>query len=363
VSDEETHDYTVETLELLSKDKVGENRLNLLWKAYFIDCRVKGCLDALFQNQSESLVRLIGKNTIGLTSGAIRKSLERVEIKIDFPVAPQLPPTPYKPPTKEPKVTTTAKVTIKDLLAVGLIKAPMRIEREYKGQRFEATINEDGTVEFQGERYNSPSKAGEMAKLIAKGAPPEGKRNYYACNGWRFWLYSDTETGGLEPTDKLRRLYIEQQEGKEPEEEREEATAYCMAPVKSSKDETNVEVIRHLVVDNGIYAFSDSTPQKNLKPGDFICFYASGVGVVAHALVKTRPKRAPSPIVRDAKKYPFTFEVEDVKFYPNNPVAIDLELRQKLDAFKESDATKHWGWFVTPTRRISEHDFQLLVRE
>ena len=115
-------------------------------------------------------------------------------------------------------------------------------------------------------------------------------------------------------------------------------------------------------MDNGIYAFSETTPQKSLKPGDHICFYASKVGIIANARVKTSPERKPSSIVRDPKKYPFTFEVEDVKFYPDNPVVLDLNIRRKLDAFEDADADRNWGWFVTPTRRITEHDFKLLTR-
>jgi hypothetical protein len=363
LSDEELHNYTVDTLELLSRDKVGENRLNLLWKAYFIDCRVKSCLESLFQNQSDSLVRVIKNNTDGLTSGDIRKSLERVDLKIEFPVAPPQLPTPPKPKNGETRPTATRKVSISDLLEVGLVKAPMRLEREYQGHRFEATIEENGTVQFEGKTYASPSKAGEMAKLIAKGAPPGGKRNYYACNGWRFWHFRDTGTGSLESLDKLRRLYAEMHEGVEPAKKPEVGTTYCLTPVRSSKDESNVEVVRRLLVDNGIYAFSKSTPVRNVNPGDQICFYASGVGVIAHARVKTRPERQINPIVRDAKKYPYTFQLEDAKFYPNNPVVIDVGLRQKLDAFKESDPTKHWGWFVTPTRRVTEHDYKLLTRQ
>lgn len=360
VSDEDTHSYTVETLELLSKDKVGENRLSLLWKAYHIDYRVKRCLDNLFQNQSESLVRLIKKYTSGLTTGDVRKSLERVEVKIDFPVAPPQLPITLKPPTKKPKATS--KVTLKDLLAAGLITAPVRIEREYQGHKFEATIQEDGTIEFQGERYTSPSIAGGMAKSVVRGPRPGGKAPYHACNGWLFWRYYDRETGGLEPTDKLRQLYIERQLEKGPEKEREGGLVYCLTPVKSTKEQSNVDCVRSLVMENGIYAFSEATPQKNLKPGDLICFYASGIGVIAHARVKTRPKREPNPSVRNADKYPFTFEVEDVKFYPENPVVIDSGLRQRLDTFKGLDAAKHWGWFVTPTRRITEHDFKILTR-
>ena len=363
LSDEETHDFTVDTLELLSKDKVGENRLNLLWKAYFVDCQVKSCLDELFQNQSESLVRLIKRKTDGLTSGDIRKSLERADTQVDFPiVTPQ--PTILASREEVNKPTVRKKrISLKDIIDAGIIKPPLSLEQDYLGKHFTAMVNKDGDVVYDGKEYSSPSAAGGMAKVAVKGPPPTGKP-YYSTNGWTFWKYKDPETGNLEELSHLYNIYLEKHSGKVITH-KDEGIAYCLTPVKSTKDETNVENVRCLVVENGIYAFSQATPQKNLKPGDRICFYASKVGIIAHARVKTSPKRQPNPIVRDIKKYPFTFEVDEVKYYPDNPVKLDVNLRKRLDAFKGSDIEKlekHWGWFVTPTRRVTEHDFKMLTR-
>jgi len=55
LSDGAQDEYTRDTLELLSKDKMGENLLNVLWKAHFIDRRVKAVLDSLFHTACSTM--------------------------------------------------------------------------------------------------------------------------------------------------------------------------------------------------------------------------------------------------------------------------------------------------------------------
>jgi hypothetical protein len=154
-------------------------------------------------------------------------------------------------------------------------------------------------------------------------------------------------------------------EGKIPGEELLEAEAvnYWLTPVKSNDEQTAEEVIKTLVGEEEIYAFGERTPgRKHLKQGDWICFYATAKGVVAHARVRKPPLRNPHPKVRDSKKYPWVFQLENVKLYLDKPVVIDTELRKQLDAFQGRDPTKSWAWFVQATRRITEHDFKLLIK-
>src|SRR5215211_3942243 len=86
ISESNQEEYTLDTLELLSKAKMGDNLLNVLWKAHFIDRHVSRALGELLQNDDASLIRLIRKRTPELTPSEIRESLKRADIRIDFPV-------------------------------------------------------------------------------------------------------------------------------------------------------------------------------------------------------------------------------------------------------------------------------------
>jgi hypothetical protein len=142
----------------------------------------------------------------------------------------------------------------------------------------------------------------------------------------------------------------------------EAVTNYVITPTKSDENEAAEEIIKTLVGKEGIYAFGERTPcRKDLKPGDWICFYATTVGVVAHAKVLSSPKKTPHPSVSHPEEYPWVFRLGDVKLYTENPVVVDALLRDKLDAFKNRDPDKHWAWFVQATHWVTEHDFRILT--
>lgn len=140
--------------------------------------------------------------------------------------------------------------------------------------------------------------------------------------------------------------------------------AFWLTPIRSDAEETAEEGVRKLVAQEGIYAFGERTPgRKHLKPGDWICFYASGTGVVAHARVASKPKNEPHPKLRNPDLYPWTFKVDSVKLYLDDPVVIDIEMRERLKYFEGRDLSRPWAWFVQGTRRLGEADFRLLTRQ
>ena len=155
-----------------------------------------------------------------------------------------------------------------------------------------------------------------------------------------------------------------------PSEVHEEPTTlgkdivYWLTPVATNEDQTADEVIQSLVGDTGIYAFGERTPGRvRLKSGDWMCFYASGKGVVAHAKVSSVPVKKPHRKVRNSEKYPWVFRLSDAVLYIDDPIVIDYEKRGKLGAFKGRDPSKSWAWFVQGTHQITEGDFKLLVNE
>ncbi len=67
------------------------------------------------------------------------------------------------------------------------IDFPVPVYADYKGKHFEGRLFADGSVEVNGEKFNSPSGAGKAAK--------DGK----STNGWTFWQISNSK----ETIDKL----------------------------------------------------------------------------------------------------------------------------------------------------------------
>jgi hypothetical protein len=129
-------------------------------------------------------------------------------------------------------------------------------------------------------------------------------------------------------------------------------------------DPDPIECIQTLVGQKLIYAFGQRTPgRKHIKPGDWICFYATAKGVVAHARVTSIPERRKHSKVRQPEKYPWIFDLKDPQLYMDDPVILDTELRSKLDAFKGRDLDKRWAWYVQATRNVTSHDFNLLTRQ
>ena len=172
--------------------------------------------------------------------------------------------------------------------------------------------------------------------------------------------------------DLMARLVAQRQaeELPEPEKEvlplepsREGEVAYWLTPVKSDEEQTSEEVIQTLVGQERVYAFGERTPgRKHLKPGDWICFYATTKGIVAHAEVVSMPERKPHVRVRHSEKYPWVFRLEGTQLYLDAPIVLDTVVRSQLDAFRDRDPNKTWAWFVQATRRISARDFSILTR-
>ncbi len=172
----------------------------------------------------------------------------------------------------------------------------------------------------------------------------------------------------VDPVVELMARVVAQQPPEElpPEEERPPETGevnYWLTPVRSEPGATAEHVIQTLVKQEQIYAYGERTPgRKQIKPGDWLCFHASGKGVIAHAKIMSRPEKKTHPKVIHPDKYPWIFRVGEAKLYPDDPVVIDADVRAKLEAFQNRDLNKSWGWFVQATRRISASDFDTLTR-
>ena len=99
-----------------------------------------------------------------------------------------------------------------------------------------------------------------------------------------------------------------------------------------------------------------------MQPGDWICFYAAGKGIVAHAQVVSAPEKMVHPSVRHPDQYPWVFRVEDAHLYVDEPIVLDAALRRQLEAFQHRDEEKSWAWFVQSTHRVTAHDCTVLTQ-
>jgi hypothetical protein len=185
------------TLWLLSKEQMQERQINRLWDAHFVDRQVKAALRQLIASDHEpdsAFVRFMAKRLPTLTAGEIRSGLRRLDVQIACPLTDELPPLPSVPDnkiadrkkkTKQTQIRPRARdkshasISLASLLESGLISSPLQLFRKYKGQRLEATLRENGTIEFRGQQYNSCSAAARGA--VIGGMPP--------TNGWTFWQY------------------------------------------------------------------------------------------------------------------------------------------------------------------------------
>jgi predicted type IV restriction endonuclease len=217
---------TIQTLDLLAKSRLEENRIEVLWRAFFVDRQVRTAIEKMFTPEQDMLlVNWIQKRTKNLSVDEVRASLARCRVVLDFPVdmnaialgsagGPQSRFVERRKAKaaaggKSPKGTKAEPVmdptTVADLIAAGLIKPPLKLTRTYKGVDLEAVILPDGRVRFAGKDYDTLSAAGAAARATIIGRQKDGSPP--ATNGWEFWLV-DLAGGGRSPVSSLRHRLV-----------------------------------------------------------------------------------------------------------------------------------------------------------
>ncbi len=104
--------------------------------------------------------------------------------------------------------TQIAAVTLEAIVAEGLLRPPVNLMSQYRGQSVRAIVQADGSVQFQGVRCASPSIAAGMVKKsfeksgMKSDSPP-------ATNGWKFWQLQDPASNEIVPLDALRVRYLQ----------------------------------------------------------------------------------------------------------------------------------------------------------
>ncbi|MCK5943356.1 MAG: type I restriction enzyme HsdR N-terminal domain-containing protein [Planctomycetes bacterium] len=183
VSDEDAG--VAQTLELLAKNRLEENRIEVLWRAHFVDRQVRAAVEDLFSRDQNDmlLVNYVAGVTKNLTAEEIRGSLARCRASFDFPLdAETLGVRKRRARTSER--TRAARVQaaggLAELIAAGRLRPPIHLMRTYKGMELAATILATGKVRVGKQEFDSPSTAGVAAIKQASGADR-------SVNGWDFW--------------------------------------------------------------------------------------------------------------------------------------------------------------------------------
>ena len=201
-----------ETLVLLSKPGLQENRLEAHWQAQFVDRKVQNAIRDLFAPEPDaSLVGLLKKRTTDLSSRHIEESLRRVGPRFDFPVEPIGEPSPSASTRKErpqPSRRTQPRkqVTIADLVAAGIIQPPLELHKTHRGQHLTARVEANGTITVNGQPCTSLSVAGGVAAMVAGTQPSPGQKLPF-ISGWNFWQFTDADDQS-KPIDALRQRYV-----------------------------------------------------------------------------------------------------------------------------------------------------------
>lgn len=100
---------------------------------------------------------------------------------------------------------------------------------------------------------------------------------------------------------------------------------------------------------------------KHLEIGDWLCFYATGKGIVAHAQIASIPENKPHPKVPNSELYPWVIQLKKQQLYLDSPMVINADILNRLKAFKNHDL-RRWAWFVHKTLKLSENDFKILTQ-
>jgi Restriction Enzyme Adenine Methylase Associated len=210
-------DAAFELLALLSKDNMRDNRIQELWRGFFVDRQVYAALDELFNagEPARDLVALVAKRVPGLSRADVRASLVRARVAFDFPT-PSLPmisvtpspPAELSPPVPLPEPTDTQqsprlhytpvssterRLTLRDVIQSGRLLAGSRLETDYMGQHHTAELLGDGQIRYQEETYGSLSSAGAAVKQAIRG--PDIPVSIRATDGWSFWRATDANAG------------------------------------------------------------------------------------------------------------------------------------------------------------------------
>jgi predicted type IV restriction endonuclease len=192
------HDRLYDVLGLISRSNVEAGTLRAYWNTHFVDRQVHAAVGRLISEPDRALVRMLKRHLGDINPRQIVDSLKRLRVTVQSQpiassgtgaasaeVATPIAKGKHKGVSAKKK-RTSIDVTLEQIVAAGVLSAPLELFRKYKGKIMQATLHMDGSVEFGGQRFSSPSKAAEYARSTITGRPMN-------TNGWSFWQYLDAD--------------------------------------------------------------------------------------------------------------------------------------------------------------------------
>ena len=187
----------LDRFELICLSSIRRGILDELWqKRKVLDSR--NVLQAIFGDKSMALLRReLRKSTdLSLTIedvlGGVRHLLNEnaaatmEELAIRFPVRKRRRSSGTKPRREKQTTAPSKSGELLDLIQRGVLKPPLRLFADYKDQKFEATLQADGSITFENQKYSSASKAASAARAKVLGREA-------STNGWEFWCFTDCD--------------------------------------------------------------------------------------------------------------------------------------------------------------------------
>lgn len=189
--------------DLIGYKGLKRGTLNTLWERTKV-LAPESLLKAILSPDSVRMLRRVLKRDTGVSVaadhivGGLRKMLNESAGTILDNVEVSLPEPPGE---KAARTRVSRKCGLSDLLAVNLLSPGLSLFVEYKGVRYDATLQADGALLFEGQTYKTASAAGGAVT---------SKHGVSAPNGWGFWQFT-APGGAVNTLETVRQAYLESQ--------------------------------------------------------------------------------------------------------------------------------------------------------
>lgn len=177
-------------LELASKAALTTGKTEEAWDAEQRWRKAKAAVDAFFAKLPAELVDMIREHSrdADLAANDIRACVKE---RLSLAARVSKPTTGGK---RTDNSTGQSRVTVRDLVSAGIVKAGDTWVYRGKGTEVHVKVEPDGSLAIGNRKFDSPSMAGKHAT------------GWMSCHGWKLWRYKDAN-GEWRAIDELRQQF------------------------------------------------------------------------------------------------------------------------------------------------------------